>query len=1104
MQATTHDDLATLLEQLPLGGTLTVTPGEYSVGTLRVVGRTVQASGRGVIFHGRVVLADGAALVGVSVMGPNEANAVICNRGQATLSYCTVRIPAVSTYPAVGVKDAQLNVVNSDVRGSDAKKAILGAQNAQIAVERSHTDALEILSNVSATIASSTVGTLIINKGGRAHLGEGVAIKTPAGKRIAAVAGGGVLEGQRAHVDTSRPEIFVKDATVRIPQMSSQTGEHITVKASGGATVDVDQSSCVVERESADETEVRWSASEGADFDRVVAPRLAPEATVILEAGEYRMQSVPEKMRHFTIRGAGRDETTIAVTGALCAKNGGTVRIEDATILQADGQNCFNVFDQSFGELVRTRVVTAQRSSNMPAIFARGRRLLLEDAIVESPAGVTNATLSVSGGELVAKRSFLGWSQILDGVLAVFENTRAFSIMAENSRLSGSLVLHPSMANFRQLVLQNGSRGEFDELTLFASYGEFLVNGSVLSVEDTKLTQGAQIAIYSQNGSQVDVDVAAVFESVDGQWKQVQAPTPVNGPTSANSGKSGQVSGSSQGSGAAGAVASAPGDPMAQINELIGLASVKRQIASFMDRVKFNQRRNELGLASEPVVMHSMFLGNPGTGKTTVARLLGQALYSAGAVRTNTFVEVGRADLVAEHIGGTAQKTNKVLEEARGGVLFVDEAYDLHSEGGNDFGKEAVNAILTFMENNREDIVIIFAGYTDKMQDFLSMNPGLKSRIPNRFDFEDYSADELAQIGAASLAKKGYTFDEEALHSAIRRQYRRSGDGSNGRWARNFEDKLISSISSRLAREYAGDLSKVTNEEITSVTDADIRAVSGGESSGQRVEELLDQLESLIGLEEVKQWAAELVRVAETNQRLEAQGLQTSSPTYHMVFSGNPGTGKTTVARIVAEIFHALGILESPTVKEVTRSDLVGSVIGATEKQTTRALDEALGGVLFIDEAYQLTAAGGANDFGLQAVETLLPRLENDRSKFIAILAGYTKEMDEFMNANPGLRSRIPNSIEFPDYSPVDVARIVEASITGRGWLVDADLLTATVVAAYEALPPAERSNGRWARNFADRLEHQHKLWISQNNVSGEELRRISDDTVRAVAGIGE
>ena len=158
----------------------------------------------------------------------------------------------------------------------------------------------------------------------------------------------------------------------------------------------------------------------------------------------------------------------------------------------------------------------------------------------------------------------------------------------------------------------------------------------------------------------------------------------------------------------------------------------------------------------------------------------------------------------------------------------------------------------------------------------------MKSRIPNRFDFEDYSADELAQIGAASLAKKGYTFDEEALHSAIRRQYRRSGDGSNGRWARNFEDKLISSISSRLAREYAGDLSKVTNEEITSVTDADIRAVSGGESSGQRVEELLDQLESLIGLEEVKQWAAELVRVAETNQRLEAQGLQTSSPTYHL------------------------------------------------------------------------------------------------------------------------------------------------------------------------------------------------------------------------------
>lgn len=252
-------------------------------------------------------------------------------------------------------------------------------------------------------------------------------------------------------------------------------------------------------------------------------------------------------------------------------------------------------------------------------------------------------------------------------------------------------------------------------------------------------------------------------------------------------------------------------------------------------------------------------------------------------------------------------------------------------------------------------------------------------------------------------------------------------------------------------------------------------------------------------MEEVKQWAADLVQVAEANQRLEAQGLQASTPTYHMVFSGNPGTGKTTVARIVAEIFHALGILESPTVKEVTRADLVGSVIGATEKQTTRALDEAMGGVLFIDEAYQLTSAGSANDFGLQAVETLLPRLENDRGKFIAILAGYTNEMEAFMDANPGLRSRIPNEIEFPDYTPQEVARIVAESLRARGWSVDAALLEATVVTVYEALPSAERSNGRWARNFADRLEHRHKLWIAQNDPSGEALRTITEETVRIV-----
>lgn len=1097
MHATPNDNLAQLLAQVPPGGTLTLAPGVYSVDTLRVQSRTIQGTAGQVQIRGRVVLADGASVVGVTIQGPGNGNAVICSQGAATVAQCQVVLPDGSEFPAIGVKNAQLSVVESTVRGGNQRKAILGVDNAQISVARSHIDRLDLESSSRGVVQASVVSTLFVTAGSQMQLREGVTIEAPTGKRLVIATNGATLQAERVVVRTGRPEMLVRDATLHMPQVSSENGEPVVVKAEGNATCDVDTRTCTVHREGGSAKDMRWRVADADFFDRAVAPQLAPQATVQMEEGEYTIDSVPEHMRELTLRGAGRDVTTIAIRGALNAKAGVKVRVEDATLLQSDGHNAVNAFEDGTVQLARTRVVAAQRAGKVPALYVRGGRMVLEETVVESPAAVAHPTLAAFGGEVLARGSFVGWAQALDGSAVVVDNSGAYSLRVEGSRVSGSLALHPSFANFRQLVVQRGGQCELNQLTIFAFYSEFLVDHARLSVGEARCVQGAQAAVYA-DGGEVDFGAAALFEKADGQWRKVREPqlgdaTPPAVP--AAPGESADATGSGEGAGAQ----PTPGDPMAQINELVGLETVKQQIAAFMDRVKFNQRRTELGLATEPVVMHSMFLGNPGTGKTTVARLLGQALFSAGAVRTNTFVEVGRADLVAEHIGGTAQKTNKVLEEARGGVLFIDEAYDLHSESGQDFGKEAVNAILTFMENNRDDIVIIFAGYTDMMQDFLSMNPGLKSRIPNRFDFEDYSADELAAIGAASLSKKGFTFDEEALLAAIRRQYRRSGDGSNGRWVRNFEDKLISAISSRLSQEHAGDLSQVTNDEITSVTSADIRAVTGGEASGKRVDELLDELEGLIGLEEVKQWATDLVQVAEANQRLEAQGLQTSTPTYHMVFSGNPGTGKTTVARIVAEIFHALGILESPTVKEVTRADLVGSVIGATEKQTTRALDEALGGVLFIDEAYQLTGAGGANDFGLQAVETLLPRLENDRGKFIAILAGYTNEMDEFMNANPGLRSRIPNSIEFPDYSSQDVARIVEASLQGRGWLIDAALLEATVTAVYDALPAHERGNGRWARNFADRLEHRHKLWIAQHNASGDQLRTITDDTVRAV-----
>ncbi|AZZ42954.1 hypothetical protein C0Z11_12320 [Acidipropionibacterium jensenii] len=218
-----------------------------------------------------------------------------------------------------------------------------------------------------------------------------------------------------------------------------------------------------------------------------------------------------------------------------------------------------------------------------------------------------------------------------------------------------------------------------------------------------------------------------------------------------------------------------------------------------------------------------------------------------------------------------------------------------------------------------------------------------------------------------------------------------------------------------------------------------------------------------------------------------------------MVFEGSPGTGKTTVAEIVARLFHALGILENGNVKTVERRDLVGAYVGHTEQQTGRAIDEAMGGVLFVDEAYQLTVEGFERDFGKQAVETLLTALENQRSSFVAIFAGYTEQMEHFLDQNPGLRSRIPHTIVFPDYTPDEVGQIVVRRLSGD-WDVNEELLHDVAAQRYAALGERDRSNGRWARNFAEQVELAHKRWIVEHP-GGEaaELTRIRDEVVEGL-----
>ena len=256
-----------------------------------------------------------------------------------------------------------------------------------------------------------------------------------------------------------------------------------------------------------------------------------------------------------------------------------------------------------------------------------------------------------------------------------------------------------------------------------------------------------------------------------------------------------------------------PNSAQEQLNQMIGLKSVKKEIDKMLHLAEFNRQRIAKGLQPQEQSFHSVFLGNPGTGKTTVARLIGEVLYESGAFKSDEFklIEASEPDFISENVGGTAQQTLALLEQAKGGVLFIDEAYALNKKGSSvDFGIEAINTIIKYMEDHRGEIMIIFAGYTKEMEQFLKTNPGLASRVPNKFVFEDYTPDEIVEIGERDLEKKMYTFeDREYYAQQVKRAYHASLEHSNARWIRNFNEKLLKVFAERVMNNGEEDLETI-------------------------------------------------------------------------------------------------------------------------------------------------------------------------------------------------------------------------------------------------------------------------------------------------------
>ncbi|GAA4806765.1 right-handed parallel beta-helix repeat-containing protein [Streptomyces ziwulingensis] len=703
------------------------------------------------------------------------------------------------------------------------------------------------------------------------------------------------------------------------------------------------------------------------------------------------------------------------------------------------------------------------RAADGPALALTGARAVTESCVV-----LDSGVLVGRDGELESKDTETSGSAT-DGIRV----TGGGNLIAVGCRVHG--------ARGHGVHLQATARAELDHCAVFdnARDGIRVNTEEPVRVQSCEIRDNGGQALHRMgSGSRLTViDVTGADDSGSGPEYGDGGPARRSG-TPDTRGDSGQDGGGGGGTAPPPTARHTGTGPLAELDALVGLESVKQEVTGLINLNKMTRRREEMGLPMPPMSRHLVFAGPPGTGKTTVARLYGAVLAELGILSQGHIVEVSRADLVAQIIGGTAIKTTEVVNRALGGVLFIDEAYTLTNQSkgtGPDFGQEAVETLMKLMEDHRDEIVVIVAGYSAQMDQFLASNPGMASRFSRTVEFPNYTVDELVTIVRGLCGKHYYELTEDALE-AVGRYFERIPKGptfGNGRVARQLFETMISKQASRLAVTAPGkdsELSRLTAADVETVPepvppaqedhprpgspDESAGAAPGGPPGGAG----FARIAALIGLDEVKRALTHRLTALASAHRAGALPAGAAN----LVFAGPEGSGRDAVAVLYAKTLAGLGVLTTGAVHRAQLSAMPARWPGQAEAYTAHLFDEAAGGLLLMElDQYFLQRPAEERLALVTAVAGEVPRrpdvalaLSTDPQLLADLLAG---------QEGPRLAGFFADRLDFAPYTPEELARLAVRRLAAVGFEV-ADGTVEALAERFAAVPsPRGAFDAHWS-----------------------------------------